>query len=78
MISLQHFSVVDASEGFVFLVVYHNVNDTHLYISNVEGTLYVLSLENIAASPIDNWINGNPRYDVHIVSNFTLLQCIYN
>ena len=38
--------MVDASEGQVFLVVHHG-DTSHLYISDIEGYRYSLSLQNV-------------------------------
>ena len=65
---LQHYSVVDASEGQVFIAVYHSFNNTNLYLSEEQGLNYSLSLEYIISPPESDWINGYPAFDVHVVS----------
>ena len=64
----QHYSVVDASEGQVFIAVYHTFNNTNLYLSEEQGLNYSLSLEYIISPPESDWINGYPAFDVHVVS----------
>ena len=44
---LQDYYVADASEEQVFVVVSHNTTVNHLYISDITGSKYSLSLENI-------------------------------
>lgn len=44
---LQDYYVADASEGQVMLCVVHNTSDTNLYISDVQGRRFSLSLERI-------------------------------
>ena len=46
-IYFQDYYIADASEDQVFLCVTHNKSSTHLYISDVTGTKYSLSLENV-------------------------------
>ena len=60
--------MVDASEGEVFIAVYHNFNNTNLYLSEEEGLVYSLSLEYIVSPPENQWVGGNPTFDVHVVS----------
>lgn len=63
----QHYAVVDTSEGQVFIAVFHDINSTHLYMSEEEGLNYTLSLNFIISPPEDEWINGYPGFDVHVV-----------
>jgi len=63
----MHYSVVDASEGQVFIAVYHSVNNTNLYLSEEQGLNYSLSLEYIISPPESDWVNGYPSFDVHVV-----------
>ena len=65
---MQHYSVVDASEGQVFIAVYHDINNTNLYLSEEEGLDYSLSLQYIISPPESDWLNRYPRFDVHVVS----------
>jgi len=60
----QHYSVVDASQGQVFLAVYEDHQYADLYISDEEGVHYSLSLRNI--NPGDS-INGKVVYELHKV-----------
>ena len=58
--------IADASEDQVFLCVTHNKSSTHLYISDVTGTKYSLSLENVIyfnpkGAHSDTWL----RYFAH-------------
>ena len=62
----QHYSVVDASQGQVFIAVYHSFNNTNLYLSEEQGLNYSLSLEYIISPPESSWYN--PTFDVHVVS----------
>ena len=66
--TLQHYAIVDASEGLVFVAVYHDVNTTNLYTSDVTGTRFVLSLKYVAGSPREDWTDGRPLFDVHVVN----------
>ena len=59
--------MIDASEGQVFIAVYHDINTTNLYISEEMGVMYTLSLEYILSPPVSEWIDGNPTFDVHVV-----------
>lgn len=43
----QDYYIADASEGQVFACVNHNDLHTNLYLSDVTGLKYTLSLENI-------------------------------
>ena len=58
--------MVDASEGQVFIAVYHSFNNTNLYLSEEQGLNYSLSLEYIISPPESSW--DNPTFDVHVVS----------
>ena len=64
---MQHFSVVDTSEGQVFMAVYHDINNTNLYLSESYGLNYTISLSNVRSVPENEWINGTPSFDVHVV-----------
>ena len=64
---MQHYSVIDASEGQVFIAVYHIGNTSNLYISEEKGVNYSLTLQDIVSPPEQNWVNGNPTIDVHVV-----------
>ena len=64
----QHYSVVDASEGQIFIAVYHTFNNTNLYLSEEAGLSYALSLEFIVSPPESDWEGGYPTFDVHVVS----------
>ncbi len=63
--------MIDASEGEVLVGIYHNNITAHLYISDVTGTSYSLSLDFIITQGGEA---GNPAFDVHLVSNN--LDCI--
>ena len=71
--SFQHYSVVDTSEGQVFIGVYHDINNTNLYLSEVAGVDYSLSLTSVVSPPESDWIQGVPEFDLHVVS--PLLRC---
>ena len=58
--------MVDASEGQVFIAVYHSFNNTNLYLSEEQGLNYSLSLEYIISPPESSW--DNPTFDVNVVS----------
>lgn len=45
--SLQEFFVVDADNDRVMVCVNHDVKSSHLYVSDVTGLRYTLSLPNI-------------------------------
>ena len=62
--------VIDASEGQVFMAVYHNTNTSSLYISDQTGRTYSLSLEGVVSSPASMWMTGNPKVDIHPVSSY--------
>ena len=64
---MQHYAVVDTSEGQVFIAVFHDLNSTHLYLSEQEGLNYTLSLNYIISPPEEDWINSYPQFDVHVV-----------
>ena len=72
--SPQHYSVVDASEGQIFIAVYHTFNSTNLYLSEEAGLSYALSLEFIVSPPESDWVGGYPTFDVHVVSQFVCLS----
>jgi len=59
---------VDASEGEVFIAVYHNENFTNLYISDETGIYYSLTLEDVITNNEVDWESGNGVFDVHVVS----------
>jgi hypothetical protein len=63
----KHYALVDASEKQVFIAVYHDVNNTALYISEEKGQVYSLSLEHLISSSEASWENGNPIFDLHLV-----------
>ncbi|XP_038062779.1 sortilin-related receptor-like isoform X2 [Patiria miniata] len=59
----KDYYIADTDEGQVFVCVNHNLNKTNLYISEVQGTSYALSLENIVYySPEgpgkDSWLSN--------------------
>ena len=62
---------MDASEGQVFIAVYHNENHTNLYLSDEEGVYYSLTLEDVVTNEEDDWISGNAVVDVHVVCIYT-------
>ena len=73
----QHYSVVDASEGRVFIAVYHSSNSTNLYVSNAEGLNYSFSLDDVV-SPADesSWVGGSsPDIEVHVVRCLCVFVC---
>lgn len=77
---MQHnhtdYYVADASEGQVLLCVVHNSSDTNLYISNVQGSQFSLSLERVVyfnpkGANKDTWLSyySNETFaDVHKVA----------
>lgn len=58
---------MDASEGEVFIAVYHNENFTNLYISEERGVYYSLTLEDVVSNGEVAWSTGNEAFDVHVV-----------
>ena len=64
---LQHYAVVDSTEGQVFIAVYHDINNTNLYLSEEEGLEYSLSLFQIISPSEDEWVGQYPQFDVHVV-----------
>ena len=66
--------MVDASEGQVFIAVYHSINSTNLYLSEEAGLKYSLSLEYIISPPESAWQARYPTFDVHVVSGCV---CLY-
>ena len=63
---LQDYYVADASEGQVMLCVVHNTSDTNLYISDVQGQRFSLSLEHIVyfspkGANKDTWLRSALR-----------------
>ena len=69
--------MVDASEGQVFIAVYHSINTTNLYVSDAEGLNYSFSLDNVV-SPADesSWVGGSPpNIEVHVVRCFCVSVC---
>ena len=64
----QYYRVIDASEGQVFMAVYHHANTSSLYTSDQTGGTYSLSLDHVVSSPATTWVSGNPKVDVHPVS----------
>lgn len=60
--------MVDTSEGQVFIAVYHDINNTNLYLSEVEGLNYSLSLTHLVSPPESEWIQDYPEFDLHVVS----------
>lgn len=69
--SPQHYAVVDTSEGEVFIAVYHDINNTNLYLSEMEGLNYSLSLRYVISPPEDEWVQGYPSFDLHVVRQWT-------
>ena len=57
VILLKDYIIADASESQVFVAVNHNINTTHLYISDVTGKKFSLSLERVL------YYNPNHRKD---------------
>lgn len=70
--------MVDASEGQVFIAVYHSSNSTNLYVSDAEGLNYSFSLDDVV-SPADesSWVGGSrpPDIEVHVVR--CLCVCLF-
>ena len=66
---------MDASEGEVFIAVYHNENFTNLYISDELGISYSLTLEDVISNGEDAWNTGNAVFDLHVVQ-CCVLYCI--
>ena len=63
--------MVDASEGQVLMGVFHDPNNTNLYISEEAGMNYSLSLEHLISPPEAYWINS------YVDNNYyKLLYCI--
>ena len=59
---------MDTSEGQVFIGVYHDLNNTNLYMSEPAGLKYSLSLEHVISPPESDWTEGRVGFDVHVVS----------
>ena len=59
--------MVDATEGQVFIGVYHDPNNTNLYLSEEMGLNYSLSLERIISPPESEWRDGYPTFDVYVM-----------
>ena len=53
--------MVDGSEGQVLMGVYHDPNNTNLYISEEAGLNYSLSLEHLISPPESDWIDSLVR-----------------
>ena len=51
----------------MFIAVYHIGNTSNLYISEEKGVNYSLTLQDIVSPPEEDWVNGNPTIDVHVV-----------
>ena len=70
---------MDASEGEVFIAVYHNENLTNLYISDETGIYYSLTLEDVISNSEVDWNTGNEVFDVHVVrlSKYYILKYTY-
>ena len=51
----------------MFIAVYHIGNTSNLYISEEKGVIYSLTLQDIVSPPVQDWVNGNPSIDVHVV-----------
>jgi len=79
MALMQYYSVVDASQGQVFLAVYEDIQYTDLYISDQKGMHYSLSLRNINPRDVTS-TNENVVYDLHkvkIIDAIFWCFCIY-
>ncbi|XP_011403900.1 PREDICTED: VPS10 domain-containing receptor SorCS1-like [Amphimedon queenslandica] len=63
----RHYAMVDGSEGQVLMGVYHDPNNTNLYISEEAGLNYSLSLEHLISPPESDWIDSYPTFDVYVV-----------
>ena len=66
-ITIQHYSVVDASQGQVLLAVFKDNTTADLYTSDEWGTNYSLSLRNIITNNLQ-WNSGIESLDFYIVS----------
>ena len=50
------------------MAVYHDVNNTAIYISEENGQVYTLSLSHLISSEAADWESGDPTFDLHLVS----------
>ena len=57
-LSPQHYALIDSSENQVMMAVYHDPNNTHVYLSEEAGMNYTLSLDNIISPPESDWIDS--------------------
>ena len=65
---LQDYYVADTSENQIMLCVNHEGSSSHLYISNVNGTKFTMSLEDILYfSPNLTYDNSWLRYKMFLV-----------
>ena len=70
----QSYTIVDAKEGEVMVVVRHEKEHDgqdyyNLYVSDLTGVKYSLSLENILSSRTPIWGKNTTLVDLHWVSN---------
>ena len=53
------------------IAVYHDPNNTNLYLSEAAGLNYSLSLQQVISPPENEWIDGYPTFDVYVVEGIT-------
>ena len=53
------------------IAVYHDPNNTNLYLSEAAGLNYSLSLQQVISPPENEWIGGYPTFDVYVVEGIT-------
>ena len=51
----------------MFIGVYHDINNTNLYMSEPAGLVYSLSLEHVISPPLAQWEDNRTEFDVHVV-----------
>ncbi|EDV22902.1 uncharacterized protein TRIADDRAFT_64119 [Trichoplax adhaerens] len=60
---------MDTSEGQVYLAVNHRSNLTNVYVSDVTGTKFTLTLDNVYDAPEVFWRLGRPYVDFYKVNS---------
>ena len=73
----QSYTIVDAKEGEVMVVVRHEKEHDgrdyyNLYVSDLTGVKYSLSLENILSDRTPIWGKNTTLVDLHRVSNINV------
>ena len=55
----------------MFIGVYHDPNNTNLYLSEAAGLKYSLSLQQIVSPPEYDWLDGYPTFDVYVTEGIS-------